>query len=221
MDGLDHGARKRLKLPRDVGSQPPIEVESGMPALPKEKSDGEQVLAVERPGTPPPKRSTPVAEDLADASKAMPSATGSSPGFQWPPSPPDTTLTTQTNPTTVAFRASMTWHEDEITIYDPDDSDDDGTGINGIGFKPTAAVAYARGVKRKQQLAEYRKREEREARARRSQRRRASPRSVAEDKPESVKKGDKGKEKEKEKQRRKVRFLEASVPAPTTITTSS
>ncbi|KAK0663450.1 hypothetical protein QBC41DRAFT_329260 [Cercophora samala] len=70
------------------------------------------------------------------------------------------------------LRASLTWHDDEITIYDPDDSDDDGTGINGIGFKPTAAVAYARTVKRKQQLAEYRKREEREARARRSQRRR-------------------------------------------------
>ncbi|KAK0612024.1 hypothetical protein B0T14DRAFT_339938 [Immersiella caudata] len=73
------------------------------------------------------------------------------------------------------LRASLTWHDDEITIYDPDDSDDDGTGINGIGFKPTAAIAYERTVKRKQQLAEYRKREEREARAKRSQRRRGSP----------------------------------------------
>ncbi|KAK3348971.1 hypothetical protein B0T25DRAFT_232026 [Lasiosphaeria hispida] len=73
------------------------------------------------------------------------------------------------------LRASLTWHDDEITIYDPDDSDDDGTGINGIGFKPTPAIAHARTVKRKQQLAEYRKREEREARAKRSQRRRGSP----------------------------------------------
>jgi len=72
-------------------------------------------------------------------------------------------------------RASLTWREDEITVYDPDDEDDDGTGINGIGFKPTPAIAYARTVKRKQQLAEYRKREEREARAKRSQRRRGSP----------------------------------------------
>lgn len=70
------------------------------------------------------------------------------------------------------LRASLTWHEDEITVYDPDDSDDDGTGINGIGFKPTPAMAYARTVRRRQQLAEYRKREEREARARRNQRRR-------------------------------------------------
>ncbi|KAF5668184.1 hypothetical protein FHETE_5450 [Fusarium heterosporum] len=68
-------------------------------------------------------------------------------------------------------RAALTWHEDEITIYDPEDEDDDGVGINGIGFKPTAALAQARATKRKQQMAEYRKREESEARARRSQRR--------------------------------------------------
>ncbi|KAI5863663.1 hypothetical protein GGS23DRAFT_509382 [Durotheca rogersii] len=70
------------------------------------------------------------------------------------------------------IRAALTWHEDEITVYDPDDKDDDGTGINGIGFKPTPAIAYARAQKRRQQLAEYRKREESEARARRNQRRR-------------------------------------------------
>ncbi|KAI1087175.1 hypothetical protein F5B19DRAFT_88119 [Rostrohypoxylon terebratum] len=70
------------------------------------------------------------------------------------------------------IRASLTWHEDEITVYDPEDKDDDGTGINGIGFKPTPAIAYARAQKRRQQLADYRKREESEARARRNQRRR-------------------------------------------------
>lgn len=69
-------------------------------------------------------------------------------------------------------RAALTWQEDEITIYDPQDKDDDGTGINGIGFKPTAAIAYQRAQKRRQQLAEYKKREESEARARRNQRRR-------------------------------------------------
>ncbi|EGR49186.1 uncharacterized protein TRIREDRAFT_121660 [Trichoderma reesei QM6a] len=70
------------------------------------------------------------------------------------------------------LRASLTWHEDEITIYDPDDKDDDGTGINGVGFKPTPALAHARIMKRRQQMAEYRKREENEARNRRMQRRR-------------------------------------------------
>lgn len=76
-------------------------------------------------------------------------------------------------------RAALTWQEDEITIYDPEDADDDGVGINGIGFKPTPAIAYARTMKRKQQLADYKKREEREARARRSHRRRGSPERAA------------------------------------------
>ncbi len=68
-------------------------------------------------------------------------------------------------------RAALTWREDEITIYDPNDEDDDGTGINGIGFRPTAAVAHARTVNRRQQLAAYKKREDSEARAKRRQRR--------------------------------------------------
>jgi hypothetical protein len=70
------------------------------------------------------------------------------------------------------IRAALTWHEDEITIYDPNDADDDGTGINGVGFKPTPAMAHARAIRRRHQMAEYRKREESEARAKRSQRRR-------------------------------------------------
>ncbi|KAI0836956.1 hypothetical protein F5Y06DRAFT_97821 [Hypoxylon sp. FL0890] len=70
------------------------------------------------------------------------------------------------------IRAALTWHEDEITVYDPEDKDDDGIGMNGIGFKPTPALAYARAQKRRQQLAEYKKREENEARAKRNQRRR-------------------------------------------------
>ncbi|TVY30852.1 hypothetical protein LHYA1_G000812 [Lachnellula hyalina] len=69
-------------------------------------------------------------------------------------------------------RAALTWHDDEITGHDPTDSDDDGEGINGIGFRPTAAEAYARTQKRKQQMEQYRTREAREARARRSERRR-------------------------------------------------
>lgn len=69
------------------------------------------------------------------------------------------------------LRASLTWQDSEITVYDPDDSDDDGTGINGIGFKPTPEMEHARRMKRKKQLAEYRKREMGEARARRKERR--------------------------------------------------
>lgn len=93
-------------------------------------------------------------------------------------------------------RAALTWHDDEITVYDPNDEDDDGVGINGIGFKPTPAIAYARTMKKRQQLAEYKKREEREARARRSHRRRGSPERMA---PKL----------ERKESARKVRFTEA------------
>ncbi|KAF2752016.1 hypothetical protein M011DRAFT_473298 [Sporormia fimetaria CBS 119925] len=70
---------------------------------------------------------------------------------------------------------SLTWQDSEITghLADPStEPDDDGTGINGIGFKPTPAIAYARAQKRRQQLIEWRARETREARAKRSERRR-------------------------------------------------
>ncbi|KAK4234748.1 hypothetical protein C8A03DRAFT_18408 [Achaetomium macrosporum] len=105
------------------------------------------------------------------------------------------------------LRASLTWHDDEITIYDPDDSDDDGTGINGIGFKPTPAIAYARTVRRRQQLAEYRKREEREARAKRSlNRRRGRSSSPA---PTALALEMAAGRKEGKAERRRVRFLES------------
>lgn len=49
--------------------------------------------------------------------------------------------------------------------------EDDGYGLNGIGYKPTPQVAYARAQKRKQQVMDWRLREAREARQRRSDRR--------------------------------------------------
>lgn len=66
------------------------------------------------------------------------------------------------------------WHDSEITGHNPSDPADDGEGINGIGFKPTPAIAWARSQKRKQQLADYKSRETREARQRRIERRRVS-----------------------------------------------
>jgi hypothetical protein len=71
--------------------------------------------------------------------------------------------------------SALTWQDHEITghLADPStDPDDDGTGINGIGFKPTPAIAWARAEKRRQQLMEWRARETKEARAKRSERRR-------------------------------------------------
>ncbi|KAG4433475.1 hypothetical protein IFR05_011040 [Cadophora sp. M221] len=99
---------------------------------------------------------------------------------------------------------SLTWHDDEITGHDPTDPDDDGEGINGIGFKPTPAEAYARTQKRRQQMAEYRNREAREARKMRSERRRGSEMSKA--------------IKEEQETARRVRFMEAE--AKTVVSTS-
>lgn len=70
--------------------------------------------------------------------------------------------------------SALTWQDDEITGHltgPANDPDDDGTGLNGIGFKPTPAIAYHRAQRRKQQLQEWKARETREARAKRSQRR--------------------------------------------------
>lgn len=70
--------------------------------------------------------------------------------------------------------SALTWQDSEITghlIGPANDPDDDGTGLNGIGFKPTPAIAYQRAQRRKQQLQEWKARETREARAKRSQRR--------------------------------------------------
>jgi hypothetical protein len=100
-------------------------------------------------------------------------------------------------------RAALTWHDDEITGHNPDDPDDDGEGINGIGFKPTPAIAYARAERRRQQMAEYRSRESREARARRSEKRRGDPALSSSSREEAA---------------RRVRFLESE--ANSMITTS-
>lgn len=94
-------------------------------------------------------------------------------------------------------RAALTWHDDEITGHNPDDPDDDGEGINGIGFRPTPAIAHARMEKRRLQMVEYKNREAREARAKRSERRRGSGLSKA--------------SREEEETARRVRFLEAEV----------
>ncbi|APA14261.1 hypothetical protein SS1G_11935 [Sclerotinia sclerotiorum 1980 UF-70] len=100
-------------------------------------------------------------------------------------------------------RASFTWHDDEITGHKPDDPDDDGEGINGIGFRPTPAIAYARTERRKQQMADYRSREAREARARRSERRRGTEAAAREETDNAA---------------RRVRFLESDTQ--TIISTS-
>ena len=67
--------------------------------------------------------------------------------------------------------SDLVWHDFEITghLVDPrTDPEDDGYGINGIGFKPTPATAWHRSQRRRQQITEWRAREAREARQQRA-----------------------------------------------------
>ena len=75
---------------------------------------------------------------------------------------------------------NMTWQEDEITGHDIDHTaDDDGEGINGIGFIPTPAMVTKRSEWRRRQILEWRARESKEARQRRYDKRKSSNRDSA------------------------------------------
>lgn len=87
------------------------------------------------------------------------------------PSPASLRAQTSTPPIPLS---ELVWKDSEITGHLMVDPDDDGTGINGIGFKPTPAIAYAREQRRKQQIHEWKLREAKEARQKRSERRRGA-----------------------------------------------
>jgi hypothetical protein len=71
-----------------------------------------------------------------------------------------------------AGETDTTWQDSEITGHEIHAAlGDDGEGINGIGFRPTPAIAQARSQKRKHQLSEWRAREAKEARQRRYEKR--------------------------------------------------
>jgi len=95
---------------------------------------------------------------------------------QLQPSPPSKSRKQRLSPppAEVSKEDPFTWHDHEITGHDPTDPTDDGYGINGVGFRPTAAIAWARSQKRQKQVAEWKTREAREAREKRRQRRHES-----------------------------------------------
>ncbi|KAL9095505.1 MAG: hypothetical protein Q9165_002376 [Trypethelium subeluteriae] len=72
------------------------------------------------------------------------------------------------SPTSPLSPTALTWKPAEITGHlissTLDTPDDDGYGINGIGFKPSPQLALARQMRRRQQVMEWRAREAREAR---------------------------------------------------------
>lgn len=69
---------------------------------------------------------------------------------------------------------NLWWQPAEITGLNHNDPADDGYGINGIGFIPTPAVANARVMHRKRQIAEWKSREAKEARQKRVEMRRGN-----------------------------------------------
>ena len=70
---------------------------------------------------------------------------------------------------TPANHNPLTWHATEITGHMIDhEAGDDGTGINGVGFKPTKAQEEVRRMKRKRQIESWQRREDQDARLARS-----------------------------------------------------
>ena len=83
----------------------------------------------------------------------------------------------------VTSSSDLFWSFSEITGYLPSsaktDPFDDGTGINGVGFARTRAEAARRAKKRRDAVAEWKKREQREDRARRAREKDEKARRVA------------------------------------------
>ncbi|RVX74713.1 hypothetical protein B0A52_01840 [Exophiala mesophila] len=121
-------------------------------ALSAAKTDQEPTTVAKEPAPESPSRSATSTSPLASPFSEQTSTRHKSP-------PLDTSL------------SDIFWSDSEITGHNPDDPNDDGYGINGIGFRPTPAMAWSRSQKRKQQLAELKNREAREARQQRSERR--------------------------------------------------
>ncbi|KAI9688881.1 MAG: hypothetical protein M1822_001238 [Bathelium mastoideum] len=144
--------------------------------------------------SPPPRRPPPITvspSPLAFTTKATPSisystsdrssssssstVTSSSTNNSTPGNPatnntlrPPTQYPIPLSPTSPLSPTALTWKPAEITGHllsaTLDTPDDDGTGFHGIGFAPSPQLALARRLRRRQQLAEWRAREAREAR---------------------------------------------------------
>lgn len=113
---------------------------------------------IEVPETPQTSQESPPPSSSHDPS----SHAQTHPKIKSPPPPANTTISK-------IDVAALTWQDSEITGHLALDPDDDGYGINGIGFKPTAQQVYARAQRRRQQVLEWRSREAREARQRRAE----------------------------------------------------
>ncbi|KAJ5095593.1 hypothetical protein NUU61_004949 [Penicillium alfredii] len=139
----------------------------GAPTLSTESNNESHALSSEPPAKGPNDHTTalntsPSKRKAAPPSRKQQTLTSPSKIRKTRPSPP-LTDTPSEDP--------LTWHDSEITGHNPTDPTDDGYGINGVGFKPTATIAWARSQKRQKQVAEWKTREAREAREKRREKR--------------------------------------------------
>ncbi|KAK2792252.1 hypothetical protein FQN52_003729 [Onygenales sp. PD_12] len=138
-------------------------------------SSAQDEMGIDAPNAGPPTASKRKGKQRALQDEGHGTPTESSPGsHREPESSPQRSPKSRRKSPPLASDPSenpLTWHDSEITGYAPTDPNDDGYGINGIGFKPTAAVAWERSQRRKKQVAEWKSRESKEARERRKSRR--------------------------------------------------
>ncbi|KXG48704.1 uncharacterized protein PGRI_025740 [Penicillium griseofulvum] len=165
----ENSRRESLALPTQKTCEPDSDKLNNMPeALPATSSEpsDRQVLRFEPPPTTQDPTSSPVSPSKKkSAAFSRKQLNPSSPSKRKQRlSPPLTDTPSEEDP--------LVWHDSEITGHNPSDPTDDGYGINGIGFKPTASIAWERSQKRQKQVAEWKNREAREARERRRERRR-------------------------------------------------
>lgn len=126
----------------------------------REKSEEDRVMEIPETPQPPAPSSHRGSPPPPAVSPSKPSSILPATTFQ----PPNSSSSPPSN--------EMTWQDSEITGHLALDPDDDGYGVNGIGFRPTPAMAHARSQRRRQQIVEWKNRESREARSRRAEERR-------------------------------------------------
>ncbi|KAF4308043.1 hypothetical protein GTA08_BOTSDO04407 [Botryosphaeria dothidea] len=162
-------------IPHSGGSHISHEGELSPPPQPvQEIAETPQHIAFPGDGiqaTPPPPSSSPSVKLFLSTRRPNPKLHRQS------PSPSVLNLSKSSSssaaPVPLPEQAALTWQDSEITGHEIDrDHDDDGYGINGIGFRPTHQVAQHRALKRRQQILEWRARQAREDRQKRSERRR-------------------------------------------------
>ncbi|KAJ9624171.1 hypothetical protein H2203_005622 [Taxawa tesnikishii (nom. ined.)] len=170
-----------LPEPERAIHAPKKRTKRGTPQEAARQTSGPAAQQHDGPATPPPSRDRKIQVEEINETPGAYARYPSSPPLS--PSPRKKValkarFTDSTSPTAAVVESTpdpsaLFWQDTEITGHEVDMSrDDDGTGINGLGFRLTPAMAYARSQKRKQQVSEWRAREAREARQRRFNRRR-------------------------------------------------